>query len=208
MANPSAWRPVPNGRDLRKYARLFLRTDVDSDGFISHADAQAIFNKSALPPEVLGSIFNQANASQSSHMSFPEFVAAMHLIREARQTQQSPVISPEFMGFLSSFYESPNNLATQGSSKSAQAMRQMQSQAPPQAAWRQTQALLFGTSMMCRFSNDVVSGWNGTQLSMHDQLTPRLNALQPPSNSMQRKRSNAASMMQPLPRSNEKPSLG
>ena len=57
-------------------------------------------------------------------------------------------------------------------------------------------------------SNDVGSGWNGTQIPMHDQLTPRHSALQLSSNSMQRKTRNAATMMQPLPRWNKKPSLG
>lgn len=120
-------RAVPSGRDLRKYARLFLRTDHDSDGFISADEAKAVFNKSYLPPDVLINIFNQANVSQSPYLTFPEFVAAMHLIREARQTQQPsqfPSISAELMNFLSNFYESPWDLAIQGSSKSAQALKQ------------------------------------------------------------------------------------
>ena len=124
-------RAVPSGRDLRKYARLFLRTDNDSDGFISADEAKAVFNKSYLPPDVLINIFNQANVSQSPYLTFPEFVAAMHLIREARQTQQPSQfanISAELMNFLSNFYESPWDLAIQGSSKSAQALKQQSAQ--------------------------------------------------------------------------------
>ena len=121
---PAMARVVPSGRDLRKYARLFLRTDQDSDGYISAEEVRDVFNKSYLPPDVLIHIFNQANVSQSPHLSFPEFVAAMHLIREARHTQQPASISAELMNFLSNFYESPWDLATQGSSKSAQAMKQ------------------------------------------------------------------------------------
>lgn len=116
-------RAVPSGRDLRKYARLFVRTDHDSDGFISADEARAVFSKSFLPPEFLINIFNQANVSQSPHLSFPEFVAAMHLIREARHTQSSPSISTELLNFLRNFYESPWDLATQGSSKSAHALK-------------------------------------------------------------------------------------
>eukprot|EP00435_Cladocopium_sp_Y103_P039151 s1032_g10.t1 len=134
-------RAVPSGRDLRKYARLFLRTDHDSDGFISADEAKAVFNKSYLPPDVLINIFNQANVSQSPYLTFPEFIAAMHLIREARQTQppQFPSISAELMNFLSNFYESPWDLAIQGSSKSAQALKQSaQSQGAPHQSFSQS----------------------------------------------------------------------
>lgn len=134
---PAMARVVPSGRDLRKYARLFLRTDQDSDGYISAEEARDVFSKSYLPPDVLIHIFNQANVSQSPHLSFPEFVAAMHLIREARHTQQPVSISAELMNFLSNFYESPWDLATQGSSKSAQAMKQSaHSTYQAQAAWQ------------------------------------------------------------------------
>ena len=133
-------RALPSARDLRKYARLFLKTDLDSDGVISHHEAQAIFQTSFLPPDVLDGIFQQAHASQSGQMSFVEFVAAMHLIRIARQTQQYPEITSEFMGFLSNFNESHWDLAVQGSSKSAQAMKQMMQ---PQAPQHQHQVYVF-----------------------------------------------------------------
>ncbi|CAJ1362633.1 unnamed protein product, partial [Effrenium voratum] len=114
-------RPVPNGRDLRKYARLFVRTDQDSDGFISADEVRSLFNKSYLPQETLIQIFNLSHVGAGPGLGFVEFVAAMHLIRLARQGH-APALGDELMAFLGSLRYSPRDLAVQGTSKSARDM--------------------------------------------------------------------------------------
>ena len=134
----STVRSTPNRRDLRKYARLFVKTDLDADGFVSSDEAYSLFTKSHVPEDILQQVWMLSNVSGSGMLSFPEFIAAMHLIREARQTQQNPAaISPELSAFLGSFSESPHDLSVEGSSQSARALQRSHanpSPAPLQAA--------------------------------------------------------------------------
>ena len=117
-------RPTPNRRDLRKYARLFVKTDQDGDGFVSSDEAYSLFTKSQLPEHILQQVWVLSNVSGSGMLSFPEFIAAMHLIREARQTQQSPTaISGELSAFLGGVSESAQELSLEGNSRSARTLR-------------------------------------------------------------------------------------
>ena len=127
----STVRPLPNRRDLRKYARLFVKTDQDGDGFVSSDEAYSLFTRSHLPEDALQQIWALSNVSASGMLSFTEFIAAMHLIREARQSQQSPsAISPDLSAFLGSFSESPQDLSVEGSSQSARALQNSRSPSP------------------------------------------------------------------------------
>ncbi|CAE7227405.1 unnamed protein product [Symbiodinium sp. CCMP2456] len=120
----STARPTPNRRDLRKYARLFVKTDQDGDGFVSSDEAYSLFTKSQLPEHTLQQVWVLSNVSGSGMLSFPEFIAAMHLIREARQTQQSPTaISGELSAFLGGISESAQDLSLEGNSRSARTLR-------------------------------------------------------------------------------------
>ena len=133
----STARSTPNRRDLRKYARLFVKTDQDGDGFVSSDEAYSLFTRSQLPEDALQQIWTLSNVSGSGMLSFPEFVAAMHLIREARQTQQSPeAISSDLFAFLGSLSETAQELSVEGSSQSARTLQG--SHAPASSAFQGT----------------------------------------------------------------------
>ncbi|CAE8624954.1 unnamed protein product, partial [Polarella glacialis] len=118
-------RSVPDRRDLRKYARLFLRSDNDRDGFLTTEEARALFGSSGLSADMLARIWEVSNVSKSNVFSFPEFVAAMHLIRQARQGLPVPQDSlpGDLMSLLASLGESVADLAREGTSRSASRSR-------------------------------------------------------------------------------------
>jgi len=109
-------RPHPNDRDTRKYARLFLRTDSNQDGFIESHEARDLFNRSGLEQKTLMQIWNLSDASRDGRLDFREFVAAMHLIRRARALKQPPPdsVPGELINFLQNL-EAPSVYASQRS---------------------------------------------------------------------------------------------
>lgn len=129
----AAQRSMPNARDLRKYARLFMRTDRDADGFLTADEATSVFSKSGLASDLLARIWELTDSNRNGVFSFAQFVAAMHFISQAMQTLQAPMSMPnELMVFLGSLHDKPADLAAQGSSRSASAMRSRSpSPAPP-----------------------------------------------------------------------------
>ncbi|CAK0893236.1 unnamed protein product, partial [Prorocentrum cordatum] len=120
-------RALPTARDCRKYARLFLRTDGDGDGAVSAAEAAELWRRSGLPEGVLATVWDLSNVSRSGQLSFPEFVAAMHLIQRARAGWQLPRppegLPDALLGALAAIREAPAVLAAQGSGGRGQPVR-------------------------------------------------------------------------------------
>jgi hypothetical protein len=66
--------------DLMKYQNLFNQNDKDGDGFVTAADAAALFAQSGLPREVLRELWNLSVPSHDNKLNFREFVVGMHLV--------------------------------------------------------------------------------------------------------------------------------
>lgn len=114
--SPKPIRPLPTPTECRKYARLFLRTDGDGDGFVNAMEARDLFGRSGVEKTVLARIWDLADHSHNAHLSFPEFVAAMHLIRYALAgVDPPPALPAELVNFLGTLQESPATLAAQRS---------------------------------------------------------------------------------------------
>jgi len=71
---------APSARERRKYASLFLRIDADRDGFVDGAEARELGAKSRLSDAELQLAWNHADQDRDGRLSFPEFVAFVHLI--------------------------------------------------------------------------------------------------------------------------------
>jgi len=125
-------RPVPNDRDCRKYARLFLRTDKDGDGYVSGAEAMELMTRSGLDQLTLGQIWDLSDGDHDGYLSWPEFVVAMHLIRRARAQQALPPSGspapPDLTAFVSSQLQPPAILSAQHEAHSPGAMSTVTSQ--------------------------------------------------------------------------------
>ena len=80
---------VPTARQLRKYGRLFCRTA--SSGVLVASEAWKLFNFSGLPDRQLSVIWDLSDADGDGSLVWPEFVAAMHLIRCARNGDSSVI---------------------------------------------------------------------------------------------------------------------
>mmetsp|Transcript_106839 Transcript_106839/g.297435 ORF Transcript_106839/g.297435 Transcript_106839/m.297435 type:complete len:573 (+) Transcript_106839:70-1788(+) len=131
-------RSVPTARDCRKYAREFVRTDLDRDGFITAQEAKALLERSGLGNEVLLRIWDMVDVNRMNCLGFREFVAAMHLILLARAGHFPPPppagLPLVLVEFLRGLQASPEQLALEGSSRSASASRSRS--ATPQRADR------------------------------------------------------------------------
>mmetsp|Transcript_50248 Transcript_50248/g.108193 ORF Transcript_50248/g.108193 Transcript_50248/m.108193 type:complete len:687 (+) Transcript_50248:512-2572(+) len=119
---------VPSSRQIRKYARLFHRTDLDGDGFATQDEYMTIFSRSGLPPQTLSQICQLVGADYGARLTFGQFVGAMHLINSVMSgATLPPQLSPQllnFIGILGSADAPPvANLASRGSSRSASATR-------------------------------------------------------------------------------------
>lgn len=127
-------RSVPTQRDCRKYAREFQRIDRDVDGFVTAEEAKTVFVRSGLGGQALAQVLDLVDVSRRGRLGFIEFVAAMHLVGNARAGLLPPQpgmgLPPELVSFLGQFRESAAELALQGNSRSASRSRS-QSPAPP-----------------------------------------------------------------------------
>jgi len=115
---------VPTSRDLRKFARLFQRTDVDGNGYLAPDQASDVFERSGLGDDVVRRVMHLVDLDPLGSLSFPQFVGAMHLLGHARAEPQSlPALSEglpvDLNDFLRNLREDPSVLATEGSSRSA-----------------------------------------------------------------------------------------
>mmetsp|Transcript_51495 Transcript_51495/g.167042 ORF Transcript_51495/g.167042 Transcript_51495/m.167042 type:complete len:871 (-) Transcript_51495:64-2676(-) len=125
-ASRSPVRPVasvPTPSELRKYARLFMRSDRDGDCRLTMDEAREIFQRSGLGGHLLGHFWDLIDMNRNGTLSFPEFVGGMHLIshhlHQVRHVNQaSPLPSslpPELRNFLGGLHQGPAELAAQGS---------------------------------------------------------------------------------------------
>lgn len=75
---PAKW--TPSEREVRKYASLFLRADIDNDGFVAAADAKALAVRSGLDSHQLSLAWQLSDQDGDDYLSFREFIAFVHLV--------------------------------------------------------------------------------------------------------------------------------
>jgi len=115
-------RDVPSERDCRKYARLFQRM-ADGAATLSADGVGSLLHTSGAGAEESGRILEAATGGRGQ-LSFPDFVAVMHLVRCARTGSPIPQsLPPALQDFLGGLRASPEELATQGLSRSASRSR-------------------------------------------------------------------------------------
>lgn len=113
-------------RDCRKYARLFMRIDQNHSRTVSVDEAQNLFQKSGLDEETLNRVLQLVGVDIVTVFEFPEFVLAMHLIGQARESNGllPRSLPQELADFAASLiHMSPADLALEGSSRSASRSR-------------------------------------------------------------------------------------
>ncbi|KAJ7308261.1 hypothetical protein JRQ81_008788 [Phrynocephalus forsythii] len=80
-AQPSAHWVVPLSDKVR-YDEIFLKTDLDLDGFVSGLEVKDIFMHSGLSQNVLAHIWALADTRQAGKLNKDQFALAMHLIQQ------------------------------------------------------------------------------------------------------------------------------
>uniref|UniRef100_A0A7S4SPV5 Calmodulin n=1 Tax=Alexandrium monilatum TaxID=311494 RepID=A0A7S4SPV5_9DINO len=88
---PGEDRQLPSARDLRKYGRLFYaKIILNGAAMMGAAEAKDLFERSGLGNDVLQQVWYLADHDSDGHLSWPEFVLAMHLIRRSLAGQALP----------------------------------------------------------------------------------------------------------------------
>lgn len=86
-------------------------------------EVMRLFQRSGLQPDVLEQVLDLATNGRRHPLSFPEFIAAMHLTSSSRGGHPLPHptlgLSPQLRDFLIGYRENPGDLAMQGNSRSA-----------------------------------------------------------------------------------------
>ncbi|XP_028672366.1 epidermal growth factor receptor substrate 15-like 1 isoform X2 [Erpetoichthys calabaricus] len=68
--------------DRGRYDDIFLKTDIDLDGFVSGHEVKEIFMHSGLPQNMLAHIWALADTRQMGKLTREQFALAMHLIQQ------------------------------------------------------------------------------------------------------------------------------
>ncbi|XP_078471355.1 epidermal growth factor receptor substrate 15-like 1 isoform X1 [Lampetra planeri] len=76
----TTWVVTP--ADKIKYDEIFLKTDLDMDGFVSGLEVKDIFMQSGLPQAVLAQIWALADTRQQGKLTQDQFALAMYLITQ------------------------------------------------------------------------------------------------------------------------------
>jgi hypothetical protein len=86
--------------DQAKYDSIFATTDGDGDGFVSGAEAVALFSKSGLDKATLKAIWTLADADRDARLDHGEFSVAMHLVVSVskRGLPLPPALPTELLG--------------------------------------------------------------------------------------------------------------
>ncbi|XP_049643646.1 epidermal growth factor receptor substrate 15-like 1 isoform X2 [Suncus etruscus] len=94
---PVSW-VVPVADKLR-FDEIFLKTDLDLDGYVSGQEAKDIFLHSGLPQSLLAHIWALADTRQTGKLSQEQFALAMHLIQQKVTRGMDPpqVLSPDMV---------------------------------------------------------------------------------------------------------------
>uniref|UniRef100_H9G5V7 Epidermal growth factor receptor pathway substrate 15 like 1 n=1 Tax=Anolis carolinensis TaxID=28377 RepID=H9G5V7_ANOCA len=80
QAPPSNW--VVLLPDKLRYDEIFLKTDLDQDGFVSGLEVKDIFMHSGLSQNLLAHIWALADTRQTGKLNKDQFALAMHLIQQ------------------------------------------------------------------------------------------------------------------------------
>lgn len=75
--NDEAWA-IEEDR-LEKYRSVFVRADLDEDGFVEPMEARDVLAKANLPEEDMARIYTLADLDQDGRLSEGEFICALHL---------------------------------------------------------------------------------------------------------------------------------
>eukprot|EP00747_Dinoflagellata_sp_TGD_P091801 gnl/TRDRNA2_/TRDRNA2_165190_c0_seq2.p1 gnl/TRDRNA2_/TRDRNA2_165190_c0~~gnl/TRDRNA2_/TRDRNA2_165190_c0_seq2.p1 ORF type:complete len:862 (-),score=165.77 gnl/TRDRNA2_/TRDRNA2_165190_c0_seq2:154-2529(-) len=76
--SPRGW--APSQREKRKYGSLFLRWDWNRDGFVEASEVKTLLERSRLDRETLELAWEHADRDRDGRLTFPEFIALMHLV--------------------------------------------------------------------------------------------------------------------------------
>lgn len=133
LTRPPSW--APSQREKRKYASLFLRTDVDRDGFVEAGEAKALCERSGLDGGELSVVWSHADQDRDGRLNFQEFVALVHMITCRTRGMQLPSHEegphPHLAASISALTESAEHLHAQRSrSPSARSLASSRSVSP------------------------------------------------------------------------------
>lgn len=112
---PRVDRTLPTARDLRKYGRLFCNILAGRGNLMTSENARQLFSKSGLSSETLAQVWDVSDADHDGHLSWPEFVVAMHLIRRTRLGEPVPKAVPMDLRSLVVGLDSAQGFAAQAS---------------------------------------------------------------------------------------------
>lgn len=105
-------------RDKRKYARLFVQTDKNGDGFVEAFEARGVCERSGLDDGVLALAWNHADRDRDGRLTFQEFVCLMHIVSCRLRGAEVPSIEhglpDSFLASIGAVHESARTLASQG----------------------------------------------------------------------------------------------
>ena len=74
-----------------KYDNFFTKLDTERKGYITGEQAVRFFSDSALPEEILASIWDLADINSEGQLNQDEFAVAMYLIRQQRGADKPPL---------------------------------------------------------------------------------------------------------------------
>ncbi|XP_054982639.1 epidermal growth factor receptor substrate 15-like 1 isoform X4 [Sorex araneus] len=114
---PVSW-VVPVADKLR-FDEIFLKTDLDLDGYVSGQEAKDIFLHSGLPQSLLAHIWALADTRQTGKLSQEQFALAMHLIQQkvSRGLDPPQVLSPDMVPPSERGTPGPDSSGTLGSTE-------------------------------------------------------------------------------------------
>ncbi|KAL9066259.1 MAG: hypothetical protein Q9157_007209 [Trypethelium eluteriae] len=82
-----------NQEEKSKYDSFFAKLDTERKGYITGEQAVRFFSDSALPEEILASIWDLADINSEGQLNQDEFAVAMYLIRQQRGADKPPLPS-------------------------------------------------------------------------------------------------------------------
>uniref|UniRef100_A0A4W5N0C8 Epidermal growth factor receptor pathway substrate 15 like 1 n=1 Tax=Hucho hucho TaxID=62062 RepID=A0A4W5N0C8_9TELE len=85
--------------DRGRYDDIFLKTDLDLDGFVSGMEVKDIFMHSGLPQNLLAHIWALADTRQMGKLTREQFALAMHFIQQTVSKGMDPpqALTPEMI---------------------------------------------------------------------------------------------------------------
>jgi len=97
-SNGTAVPWVVNEADRTRYAAMFIKADIDKDGFVSGLEIKDVFLQSRLPQPILAHIWGLCDMGQTGKLTVEQFSLAMWLIQQKVQGRELPsALAPEMI---------------------------------------------------------------------------------------------------------------